>query len=84
MVSYKITHVRKDYADRITHVKIGNFSFSVETVAGWINNHEYVYTIKYGKIATVYARRHWKTNRIFLTTEPDGLLENNLDFLPTF
>ena len=47
-------------------------------------DYEYVYTMKYGKEAIVYARKHWKTNRWFLTTEPDGLVENNLDFLPTF
>ena len=85
MTQFKITHVRKDYLDRITHVKIGSTSFSVETVAKWIDkDHDYVYTIKYGKVAKVYPRIHWKTDRIFLTTEPDGLVENNLDFLPTF
>ena len=85
MTRFQITHVRKDYLDRITHVQIGSTTFSVETVAKWIDkDFEYVYTIKYGHEATVYPRNHWKTNRIFLTTEPDGLLENNLDFLPIF
>lgn len=85
MTRYQITHVRKDNLDRITHVQIGNRSFSVEAVVRWIDkDFEDVFTMKYGKEATVYSRRHWKTNRIFLTTEPDGLLENNLDFLPNF
>ena len=85
MTRFQITHVRKDYLDRITHVQIGSISFSVETVAKWIDkDFEDVFTMKYGKEATVYTRIHWKTNRLFLTTEPDGLVENNLDFLPTF
>jgi len=85
MTRFEITHVRKDYLDRITHVQIGSISFSVETIAKWIDkDYEYVYTIKYGKEAQVYARIRRDTNRIFLTTEADGLLENNLDFLPRF
>jgi len=85
MGKFQITYVKKDFRDVITHVKIESTSFAVETVAKWIDKDgDYVYTMKYGKVATVYARRHWKTHRWFLTTEPDGLLENNLDFLPTF
>ena len=85
MTKFQITHVKKDYLDRITHVKIGSSEFSVETVSKWIEKDgDYVYTVKYGKVATVYVRIHWKTNRVFLTTEPDGLVENNLDFLPSF
>ena len=85
MTRFQITHVRKDYLDRITDVQIGSISFSVETVAKWIDkDFEDVFTMKYGKEAIVYTRIHWKTNRLFLTTEPDGLVENNLDFLPIF
>ena len=85
MTRFQITHVKKDSNGVITHVKVGSTSFSVESIVKWIQNDgEYVYTIKYGKEATVYVRKHWKTNRQFLTTEPDGLVENNLDFLPTF
>ena len=85
MATFQITHVRKDSNDVITDVKIGNSSFAVETVARWIDKEgDSVFTMKYGKVATVYARRHWKTQRWFLTTEPDGLLENNLDFLQIF
>ena len=77
--------MRKDYLDRITEVQIGSMSFSVETIARWIDkDHEYVYTIKYGQEAKVHARIRRDTNRIFLTTEPDSTLENNLDFLPSF
>lgn len=85
MTRFQITGVRKDNLDRITQVQIEGSSFSVETVAEVIDsNRDYIYTMKYGKEATVYPKTHPNTNRIFLTTEPDGSLENNLDFLPRF
>ena len=85
MTRFQITHVKKDSNGVITHVKVGSMPFSVESVVKWIQNDgDYVYTTKYGKEAAVYAKKHWKTSRWFLTTEPDSLVENNLDFLPTF
>ncbi len=85
MGRFKITHVRKDRNDVITQVKIGTSTFDVETVVKWIDKEgDYVFTMKRGHVATVYARLHPRTKRWFLTTIPDGILENNLDFLPTF
>lgn len=85
MARFQITHVRKDSNDVITFVKIGSSTFAVETVARWIDKEgDDVFTMKNGHVAPVYARLHSTTKRWFLTTRPDGVLENNLDFLPTF
>ncbi len=82
-MNLEITHVRKDTTNRISHVKIVQRIFPVGTVASWIRTKQhYVYTKKLGTVATVYARVHPTTKRTFLTTEPDGIYENNLEFLP--
>jgi hypothetical protein len=48
----------------------------------WINDNTHTYhTNEGGNRAEVYHRIHPKTERKFLTTEPDGKNENNLDFL---
>ncbi len=85
MTDFQITHVRKNSNDVITDVKIGSSRFAVRTVVGWLlDKTDTVFTMKNGYRATVYPRKHWSTHRWFLTTIPDGSVENNLDFLPTF
>lgn len=40
------------------------------------------YTVEEGKKAKVYYKQNPKSGRWFLTTQPDKIEENNLDFLP--
>jgi hypothetical protein len=79
---YRIMCILHDNDKVITHVGTGNEIHTVEKVWNWINDgiHTY-YTEEDGNRANVYHRVHPKTGRRFLTTEPDGVDENNLDFL---
>lgn len=83
MAEFEIHCVVRDRHRVITAVGIGNDQYSVSTVAGWINNKTHSFhTFRNGHRATVYARFHYVHSRWFLTTEPDGILEDNLGFLP--
>lgn len=67
----------------ITHVGIGEHTYTVENIVGDIRNNRFqYYTFKDGKKADVYAKEHPTSKRWFLTTDPDDTRENNLDFLP--
>jgi len=83
MADKRIECIRHDSNKVITHVGVEGEIFTVLQVWNWINEniHTY-YTEEGGNRAKVYHRVHPKTGRKFLTTEPDGLNENNLDFLP--
>jgi len=84
MGTYEISCVTKDYNDVITHVGINGKKYRVIDVVLWLLDKKHtIYTKKYGKVALVYPRPHHETKRWFLTTIPDGVLENNLDFLPS-
>ena len=79
---YRITCIQHDSDRVITHVGAGNEIHTVEKVWNWINDKvNSYYTEEGGNRAEVYHRVHPKTGRKFLTTEPDGLDEDNLDFL---
>jgi hypothetical protein len=84
MNEYKIICKVHDNQKRIIKVGLENNKlYDVETVAKWdIENKYSFYTMEKGKRAKVYGKIHPTTGRYFLTTEPDGIKENNLDFLP--
>ena len=83
MTEYQITCVVQDSNGIITSVGINGQTYTVITVVNWILNRTHTFfTMKNGYRAQVYAKQHPTTKRWFLTTEPDGTRENNLDFLP--
>lgn len=68
--------------DRITHVGVqSNGIQPISTVITWINNGHTFYTKENNIRADVYVKQHPLSKRWFLTTEPDSVEENNLDFL---
>lgn len=83
MAEFQITCVVRDSHARITHVGIGNEIYEVSTVVNWIRTRQHSFhTFRNGYWAAVYARFHYVHARWFLTTHPDGILEDNLGFLP--
>lgn len=83
MGKFRITCKTHDENEVITRVGIGDKTYAVQTIVDWINNKEHsFYTEENGNKAEVYAKQHPTSNRWFLTTKPDGIDENNLDFLP--
>jgi hypothetical protein len=58
---------------------------SIVTVVNHIhqNPNDYFFPLKDGIEAKAYSRHHHVSKRWFLTTEPDGMHENKLDFLPS-
>ncbi len=83
---YEIDCIIHDQQQRIIQVRLRGFPdlYTVESICGFITRHEHnFFTIRGGARADVYARQHPHTRRWFLTTEPDGIQENNLDFLPS-
>ena len=69
---------------RITHVEVqDNGIQSISKVIAWIDRGNTFYTLENNKRAVVYKKQHSESKRWFLTTNPDDINENNLDFLPT-
>ena len=69
---------------RITHVEVqDNGIQSISKVIAWIDRGNAFYVLENNKRAEVYKKQHPETKRWFLTTNPDDINENNLDFLPT-
>lgn len=82
MTEYQIVCITHDKNEVITYVGFDGQYESVSTVVTWINSGKHnFFTLKNGNRAEVYARKNKQSGRWFLTTEPDGVLENNLDFL---
>lgn len=82
MDAFKISCVTKNYNDVITHVGIDGKKYAVIDVVQWLLDKKYtIFTMKYGKVVLVYPRQNYQSKRWFLTTIPDGVLENNLGFL---
>ena len=68
---------------RITHVEVqDNGIQSISKVIAWIDRGNAFYTLENNKRAVVYKKQHPESKRWFLTTNPDDMNENNLDFLP--
>jgi hypothetical protein len=75
--------VKKDWQGVITHVGIGGRAYEVIHVVQELLEKRYpVHTIENNQRARVYPRLSVNGNW-FLTTTPDSITENNLDFLPT-
>ena len=83
MEEYRIKCIVHDENKVITHVGIGSKKFIVQQIVDWINNKKYkFYTLENGTRAEVKARKNQQTGRWFLISTPDGIHENNLDYLP--
>jgi len=69
----------------ISHVGLEDGSrHTVITIWNRINdNEDTFYTFQDNNRARVYARQRSDTGTKYLTTDPDGEDENNLDFLPS-
>ncbi len=66
----------------ITHVNANGDRYTVAQIHDWITTgtHSF-YTDEKGRRAKVFARKS-SMGRPFITTDPDGIKENNLDELP--
>lgn len=67
---------------RITHVG-GTFKDiqPISTIIRWMDEKHTFFTKEYGIRADVVKKQHPTSERWFLTTDPDSIEENNLDFL---
>jgi len=81
MGNFQITCVVKDTKDNIMQVGINGKTYTIKEIQTAMNNGDTFFTMKDGQRATVYCKTSPLGN-LFLTTEPDGTTENNLDFLP--
>ena len=83
MADLQITCIQENEG-RITHVGVQfNGIQSISKVIAWIDRGNTFYTLENNKRAVVYKKQHSESKRWFLTTNPDDINENNLDFLPT-
>ena len=81
MTDLQITCIQESEG-RITHVGVqSNGIQTITTVIAWINSGHTFFTNENGIRAEVYKKQHPKSKRWFLTTDPDSIEENNLDFL---
>ena len=82
MADLQITCIQESEG-RITHVKVqDNGIQSISKVIAWIDRGHTFYTLEDNKRAVVHKKQHPESKRWFLTTNPDDMNENNLDFLP--
>ena len=85
MADYRITHSRKDGADRdrrLDGFRIGNEYFDIDQIIAWIRNRTHRFWVSVlGKSVWVEARQHTH-GTWYLTTEGDGFPPNNLLSLP--
>ena len=83
MDTFQITCKIHDSQERVVEVGIGSKRYSVITIWNWIVSGTYALLTMdaRGNKATVKARTS-STGRKYLTTNPDGITENNLDELP--
>jgi hypothetical protein len=83
MESYEIRCVVHDADNVIVRVGLGHKTYPIQQVIDWIRIGKCgLYVSKNNKRAVVYAKEHPTSGRWFLTTDPGGLEENDLDFLP--
>ena len=84
MADIRIICKRHDEDKVITHVGLEDDSIhTVLEIWNRIKNNEDSFcTYENKNYARVYARQRRDTGRKYLTTDPDGTDENNLDFLP--
>jgi len=81
MDEYRIKCRNRDTQERLISVGIGSKTFTVEQVWEWIENKTYgFYTFENNHKAIVRTGVS-KTGRKYITTNPDGVTENNLDEL---
>ena len=85
MSEFEITCVRNDNINNvITRVGVGTVGKEypvIDIVQAMIKGDTF-HTFKGGQRAKVYRNQHHVTGRWFLTTNPDDMNENDLDFLP--
>ena len=83
MVDLQITCIRES-GGRITHVGVqSNGIPPISKVIAWIDRGNAFYTLENYERVIVHKKQHPESKRWFLTTNPDDINENNLDFLPT-
>ena len=74
-----------DESGMITHVGLDNGSdlYTISQIVRWMQDGtHHFYTFRANNRVEVFAKRHPISSRWFLTTDPAGVLEKNLDFLP--
>jgi hypothetical protein len=85
MTKLEITCVRyDDTSNVITHVGVGaaGKEYRVIDIVQAMLNGDTFHTFRGGQWAKVYRNQHNFSGRWFLTTNPDDMNENDLDFLP--
>ena len=83
MADLQITCIQESEG-RITHVGVqDNGIQSISKVIAWIDRGNAFYALENYERAIVHKKQHPESKRWFLTTNPDDMNENNLDFLPT-
>ncbi len=75
---------KQESEGRITHVGVQfNDTQPISKVFLWIDRGNTFFTLENYQRAVIYKKQHPESKRWFLTTNPDDMNENNLDFLPT-
>ena len=83
MADLQITCIQESEVG-ITHVEVqDNGIQSISKVIAWIDRGHTFYALENYQRAIVHKKQHPESKRWFLTTNPDDMNENNLDFLPT-
>jgi hypothetical protein len=83
MANYDVTCSRKDGPDddqRLEGLGGAGWYHTIDEVIANIGRGE-AYWVNNGKRVQVIVQQHPKSKRSYLTTEPDGLRQNNLMFL---
>ena len=83
MDTFQITCKIHDNQERVVEVGINSKRYPITTIWNWIDSgtNAFFTMDTRGNKATVKARTS-STGRKYLTTNPDGITENNLDELP--
>ena len=75
---------KQESEGRITHVEVQDAGIQpISKVITWIDSGHTFYALEIYERAIVHKKQHPESKRWFLTTNPDDMNENNLDFLPT-
>ncbi len=82
MADHQIACVR--YEDGvIEHVGVGGTLYSIPEIVESMKKGHTFHTYRDNTYAEVVRRWSSKSNRYYLTTEPDNTYQNNLEFLPS-
>jgi len=82
-MEYQIVCVVKSQQGAITDVGLNDgHIYSIYTIINWMREQHTFFTYRDNHKASVHARQNSLTGSVFLTTSPDSVWENNLDFLP--